>query len=467
MIVVFVISLLFFAFVGLYSSKHKEANTEDYLLAGKAVKPWLVALSAVSTNNSGYMFIGMIGFTYSAGLSSIWLMIGWILGDLIGSLMVAKKLRQLSGRENIMSFGTLLGHRGKKTIKAIRVLSGLLSLFFLSSYAAAQFKAGGKALMVTFEWPLYIGVIGGAILVVLYCFSGGIRASIWTDAAQSIVMIFAMGLLMFYAVDSAGGWSATISKLNNVSDNYMNWFPELPSVLSWSGIPLFVLGWMFAGFGVIGQPHIMVRYMTMDSADNIKKVRKYYYSWFTAFYMMAVMVGLLARIVLVTDSKFDPELALPTMSMELLPDYFVGIMLAGIFAATISTADSLVISCTSAVTNDLFPRLKHHYKATKAVTLSIAFLAVLFALSGQRSVFELVVYTWAVLGTAFGPLLTMIVFGKSPGEVRSLITMVVGVGVTLLWDYLSYDKYVYSMLPGMVAGFLAYFITGFLDKPKS
>ncbi|PIB36970.1 sodium:proline symporter [Reichenbachiella sp. 5M10] len=453
MIVVFALLLLFFAGIGVSSSLLKQKTTKDYLLAGQDVQPWLVALSAVATNNSGYMFIGMIGYTYMTGMQSIWLMVGWILGDFVGSILVYGKLRSMSEKYNILSFGSLIANHKGKVIPSIRLLSGVISFVFLSTYAAAQFSAGGKALAVTLEWEQWIGIVAGALLVVLYCFSGGIRASIWTDAAQSIVMFVAMGTLLWYAVEHMGGWSDTLDSLREVEEGYMCVFALDKSL---SAALLVALGWLFAGFGVVGQPHIMVRYMTLDNPRNIRKVRSYYYAWFTGFYALAIGVGLLARVVLPGKGSFDPELALPMMSMQLLPDYLVGVMLAGIFAATISTADSLIISCTSSISNDIFPKFKHNYTASKIFTIVITLFAVGISLYGHSSVFEIVIYAWAVLGTVFGPVITLRMLGKSLNAQTTLTMMIVGGAVTLSWHFLGWGSIVYEMMPGIIAGFMAY-----------
>lgn len=468
-IIVFTLFLAGFAFVGISSSKKKQTNTQDYLLAGKDVKPWLVALSAVATNNSGYMFIGMIGYTYTVGLSSIWIMIGWILGDFIASLFIYKNVRQISGDNNILSFGSLMAHRKSGLLPIVRFLAGLLSMVFLCTYAAAQFYAGGKALLVTLDWPETVGIFLGAILVVAYCFSGGIRASIWTDAAQSIVMIIAMSSLMYVAVDHLGGFGSAINSLNEVSESYMGLMPEFNNTLmGWAPL-LFVVGWLFAGFGVVGQPHIMVRYMTLNSPKKMNEVRAYYYTWFTAFYAMAIMVGLVSRVIIPSADGFDPELALPTLSMQLLPDFMVGVMLAGIFAATISTADSLVISCTAAVTNDLFPQLKNRYNLSKAVTLGVTVLAIgiaMAALVAGESVFKIVIYSWAILGSAFGPLLSVLMLKKAPNQTVSILMIVTGALVALSWNLTGMNEYTYEMFPGMLSGILIYFISLFFVKPE-
>ena len=464
-IIVFTLFLAGFAFVGISSSKKKKKNTQDYLLAGQDVKPWLVALSAVATNNSGYMFIGMIGYTYTVGLSSIWIMIGWILGDFIASLFIYKNVRTISGDNNLLSFGSLLAHRKNGLLPMVRFLAGLLSMVFLCTYAAAQFYAGGKALLVTLDWPETVGIVLGAVLVVAYCFSGGIRASIWTDAAQSIVMIISMSALMWVAVDSIGGFEATVNSLQKVGGSYMGLMPEFGNELQGWAPLLFVVGWIFAGFGVVGQPHIMVRYMTLNSPKKMNEVRAYYYTWFTAFYAMAIMVGLVSRVIIIPPADgFDPELALPTLSMQLLPDFMVGVMLAGIFAATISTADSLVISCTAAVTNDLFPKLKNNYKLSKAVTMGVTVLSIgiaLLALTAGESVFQIVIYSWAILGSAFGPLLSLQMLNKAPGQTVSVLMIFTGAIVALSWNLTGMGEYTYEMFPGMISGLLVYVISLF------
>ncbi len=454
MTLVFIALLSVFALIGISSSFKKKNNSKDYLLAGQDVPPWLVALSAVATNNSGYMFIGMIGYTYKVGLQSIWLMVGWVIGDFIGSMLVYGKLKPYSEKFRIFSFGSLIANNKGQNSRVIQLVAGLISLIFLSSYAAAQFSAGGKALSSTFGWSNTLGVVLGAGLVVAYCFSGGIRASIWTDAAQSIVMIFSMGMLLYVAVNETGGWSDAVDKLQDVNTDYL---AVLSKNKSLSSALLFAFGWLFAGFGVVGQPHIMVRYMTLDKPENIKKVRWFYYPWYIAFYAMAIGVGLMARITLPASEAFDPELALPMMSMQLLPDYLVGVMLAGIFAATISTADSLVISCTASLSNDIFPRFKHNYKVGKMFTIGIALFAIALSLLGNKSVFEIVIYSWAILGTVFGPVITLRMLGKEISQASTLTMMILAGGTTILWNMVGLSSVVYEMLPGICVGFLVYF----------
>jgi len=276
-VVTFVVFLALFAIIGLSSVVKKKNTTADYLLAGQNVKPWLVALAAVATCNSGYMFIGLIGFTYKVGLTSLWLAIGWVFGDFISSVFSFKHIRRFANNKEIQTYSSLLSYRGGKPLKMVRLVAGILTLIFLSIYAAAQFAANGKTLLATFDLDPWIGTLVGAVLVLGYCFAGGIRATIWSNAAQSIVMIIVMALLVGYGITEVGGWGEAMIKFEAVSPTYLSWFDDEDSY--WGFAPLlFVLGWFFTGFGTVGQPHIMVGYMTMDNGDNIGKVRAYYYS---------------------------------------------------------------------------------------------------------------------------------------------------------------------------------------------
>ena len=449
--------LLLFVIIGMLSTLKNQHTNDDYLLAGKTVKPWLVGLSAVATTNSGYMFVGMIGYTYSAGLSSMWLLIGWIFGDFLASTFIHKQLRETTEKEKVLSFAGALSRWHGTDYRILRIVAGVITVAFLGTYAAAQLNAGSKALHVLFDWDYSVGAIIGAIMVLLYCFAGGIRASIWTDAAQSFVMIVAMGLLFFVAVSEVGGIPAFTTALNNVSPTYMELFPSSSLPFGgFSGPFLFVLGWVFAGFGVVGQPHIMVRFMAMDRPNNINKVRCYYYAWYIAFNALTVCAGLAARILIPEVDNFDAELALPKLAQQLLPEILVGLILAGLFAATMSTADSQILSCSASITRDFTGGREVSYVMTKLATVFVVIVALGIALSSNESVFTLVLISWSALASAFAPLLTVYALGGKPSERLALTMMCSGLAVMLLWKYFGLSDVIYEVAPGILAGLLPY-----------
>ncbi|WP_231561735.1 sodium/proline symporter [Nitrosococcus oceani] len=414
-----------------------------------------MGLSAVATNNSGYMFIGVIGYTYLTGLASLWLVIGWILGDFIASQLVHRHLREATVRTGEVTYGGVLSQWYGAELAGLRRIAGLLTVIFLGIYAAAQLNAGSKALHVLFDWPFYAGAVIGAVLVVGYCFAGGIRASIWTDAAQSFVMFGAMLTLLYAAVMALGGPQGAWGEMGKIK-GFLDWSPADTLIPGVAGLAFFALGWFFGGFSVVGQPHIMVRFMALDNPSHMTRARLYYYLWYTLFYLLATGVGMLSRVYLPEAQNFDPELALPTMALQLLPDMLVGLILAGIFAATMSTADSLILSCSAALTHDLLPHQFENMGKIKLATVVVTALALAIALSSNESVFTLVIFSLSFLASAFVPLLLIYTLGGRPTDQQALIILGAGLGVAIAWRWLGFHHALYEGMPGILAGLLAF-----------
>jgi sodium/proline symporter len=457
----FAFFLIAFTAIGAIAARFKQDSSEDYLLAGRSVNPWLVALSAVSTNNSGYMFIGLIGFTWRSGLEAVWITFGWILGDLLTWFWVHKRVRSQSEHHNVASVPALLAtDKHGKTQRPIAIVAGLLTLFFLGGYAAAQLKAGSATLHAIFGWPLWLGAVLGVVIVTIYCISGGIRASIWTDAAQSIVMIGAMSMLVIVCMLKVGGPTELFAALQAIDPKLVALFP---SDLAF-GFGLYFLAFIFAGITTIGQPHILVRFMAIDATDSIAKARWIYFIWYTFFSAAAFTVGLYARVLLpdITQGLSGAaaiaatESALPNLSLEMLPPVLIGVMLAGLFSATMSTADSQILSCSAAVTQDIAPQWKQSYSASKIATLGVALLALIIALYADSGVFSLVLIAWSALGATLGPILIVRLAGKPLPNALALLMMGVGLAVIIFWGNSPWSGAVFKAMPGFIAPLIVY-----------
>ena len=463
----FCLFLSFFTIIGLLSISKKKNTTQDYLLANQEVKPWLAGISAIATSNSGYMFIGQIGFTYLYGLQSVWLMFGLIFGDYLSSLLVHKNLRKKSEELKVYSFANVISKWHGQNFRIVQILSGLIILIFLSTYAAAQLNAGSKSMHIMFGLDYKIGAIIGGIIVLLYCFVGGIRASIWTDAAQSFVMIIAMCLMVVFGIKELGGFSNFINDLYNVSPGYMNWFPSKEfSELSFAPY-LFILGWIFSGIGVVGQPHVMARFMTINKTNNIPKTRIYYYSWYVSFYSLTILSAFIARLLIPETDLLDPELALPILAGELLPEFLVGLVLAGIFAATMSTADSQILACTASITNDLLVDKKKNYLINKVVTLIVTIFVVTIAINDNKNVFNLVLMSWSTLACCFSPLLIIYSLKQRTSELLSIMMMVNPLFTLMIWRYFGLNSFIYEVAPGIISGILTFVIYKIFKKINS
>jgi sodium/proline symporter len=462
-IITFLICLAGFIAIGVASVVRSQTTTEDYLIASRNINPWLASLSTAATNTSGYMFIGLIGFTYSFGISSIWVTVGWITGDYIIWRVLYKRLRLESEKSGTGTVPSYIAEKDGKISRIIAVSTGIITLLLLAAYASAQLTAGGKALHVLFKWHYSTGAIIGACIVLAYCLAGGIRASIWTDVAQAIVMIVSMAFLLVSAMYAIGSPFKLIGLLEKIDPKLVELFPGNLKF----GIPLYVAGWFMAGIGVSGQPHMVIRIMSMDSANNMNKARRAYFLWYIPFSLFSVLVGLYSRVVLTNVKTFDPELALPQLSLKLMPAVFVGLILAGLFAATMSTADSQVLSSGAALTQDIFPQAGNSRWKTKIGTLFIVSLALVIALfeKDNNNVFAAVTIAWSALGAGVGPLVIIRTFKQKLVPSIAVVMLICSVSTVLLWRYVfKFSSHIYEILPGFIVSIIIYLIYRFLTR---
>ena len=446
--IVFLGLLFFIALIGISSSRFNKPTVKNYYLADKSLSPWLSGLSAMATNNSGYMFIGLIGFTYLNGLSSIWLMIGWILGDYLITKKLFPKIITKSFTSKNVTYASIIGSLVKN--KLITKLIAIISFVFLLIYASAQFAASGKTLMAVMNWEFYFGVITGGLIVLVYSLTSGIRASIWTDAAQSIIMFVSMGALVIFSIIELGGVNQALFQLSEI-DGFMSPFQSdhTDSIV----FNIFSsLSWIVAGMFVVGQPHIMIRFFAVKNNSDLVQSRAFYYSSYILFYGLAFTVGMLSRLVLDQNIGFDPELALPMMAQILFNPFMVGLIISGIFAATMSTADSLIINCSGNISQDILELTKFSKMKITSITLIVALTSIMIALINSGSVFSIVVFSWTILGFLLTPLLIMISLNKSISTKQFVIS-------ALLSTTVFYVVNQYTTFDGVYLGIFPFFVS--------
>ena len=455
----FMMFMLFFAGVGLASMRVKEDTTDDYLVAGRGMHPGLAALSAVSTWNSGYMFIGFIGFIILQGYSAIWIALVSTVGQLVAWMWLYKYIQKQGEEQGIRSLTSLVSNtRGSPEAR----VAAVLSVIFLAIYAAAQLTAGGVALETMLDWSPTVGILIGFVLVVAYCYAGGIRASIWTDAAQSSVMIVGSTILCVVALQGTGGFSGLHEQLKAIDPGMVNFFP---SGLKF-GATLWIFAFFLGGLGVAGQPQVVSRVMTLKDDKARKEAMVWFFVWQTPFIALMFIIGLACRVLLPELGVSGAETGLPKLAMTQLNPFFGGLILASIFAATMSTADSQVLACTAAITDDVKTEWSTNHKVTKRVTLVVAVFATAISLVGQQfpgfgdSVFKLVVLAVYGLGGIFVPMILIRMMGYEPDTAHSITMMVAAMSAVVIWTLLGFGdaEGIFPSVPGVGAAFAAHFI---------
>ena len=449
--------------VGLFSSRKAKSNSNDYLLAGRSVHPSVMALSMLSTNYSGFMFIGFIGFTYNMGISAIWYVISWAIGDLVAWFTVHKKLRVKSEEMDLNTITSFIGTGKKKTSEALIKFTSLISFIFLSIYAAAQLKVSSKALYVMLDWDMNLGIIIAGLIVAVYCFSGGIRASIWTDVVQTIFMCLAMFFMSYLTIKHCGGLTQLFASLKEIDPKLLSLMPEKSLI----HFLIFFTSLLVNGYGVVGQPHTMVRAMAIDDSNQMGKARNIYFTLYLIFGLASLSVGLASRILLPDLSQIDPELTLPILAQQILPDFFVGFILAGIFSAAVSTADSQIISCSASLSQDLIPRYKNSYVFSKVASMLVATLAICIAIFSGQNVFNLTLVAWSSLSVGLGPLMVMRCLDIEIDTRISLFMIIFSTVTVVSWRLAFNTPYgIHEVLPGTIVALFIYFSMNFFQQKK-
>lgn len=445
--------LVLMVLVGMLSSSKAKAESGDYLLASRSVHPIVMALSMLSTNYSGFMFIGFIGYTYNVGISAVWYILTWAFGDLMAWLTIHKRLRDKSEEQDSNTITSFIGTGKKKSFPSLIKFSSLISFIFLSVYAAAQLKVSSKALHVMLDWDLNLGIIIAGVIVSLYCFSGGIRASIWTDVVQTIFMCAAMFLMSFLTISKCGGLNELMMSLKNIDPDLVSLVPEQTF---WHFV-IFIFSMLLNGYGVIGQPHTMVRAMLINDSTQMGKARDIYFTLYLIFGIAALSVGLASRILLPDLSSVDPELTLPILAEQYLPDLLVGFILAGIFSAAVSTADSQIISCSASLSQDLFPSLKKSYLFSKISSLLVAVIAICIALFSGQNVFTLTLVAWSSLAASLGPLMVLRCFDFKMDTKTSLTMVFFSILTVIIWRFTFNTPYgINEVMPATIVAVLIY-----------
>ena len=455
------IFLVCFTFLGYKTNLKNDYSSKNFFLANKNLSPFLVGISSFATNNSGYMFIGFIGFTYVNGLSAAWLILGWILGDIIASIFYFKKINLLTAEKGHITYPELLSSNTNEA--SIKKIFALISLCFLIFYGSSQLIAATKAMSTFINVNFFFGCFIITLVVVSYSLRGVIKSSINTDILQSFLMLFSLLLLIIFTVFQLGGIMVIINKMVLI-DSFMDLSPKFIDNDSIFFIFFFALSWLFSGFSVLGQPHIITRFMALKSANKINNARIWYYSVYIIFGSLALLIGLLCKVYFITTPLIDPEVALPKLALEILNPFFLSIIFIGILSGSISTADSILVNCISNVYRDIFEIKKLEKIKVLVIGLGISLTIFFIACFGSKSVFYLANMSWAALASAFIPIIISIFKKIKLSFLQTFLITTTGLTTSILWGIFGLTKFAYQGLPGILSGLIILFLISFYNK---
>ena len=465
--IVFIVYLLFMIGVGLvFFLRSKNAGEKEYFLGGRHMGPWVSALSAGASDMSAWVLMGLPTAIYAAGLGQIWIPVGLALGYALSWIFEAPRLRAFSiVSDDAITIPQYLTRRFKSRSHTLQVVCAIIFLVAYTIYAASSIKAAGR---------VFHTVIGGidetvamyiaAGIIIAYTFLGGFSAVCWTDFFQGMLMLGALMLAPIFALNMLKIDAASITaETPNFFQTFTSW-QDIASGLGW-------------GLGYFGMPHIIIRFLALRSQKAIRKSSVIGISWTTLILVFAALVGIFGRQMLTYDPEMiKNETVFIDMVRKIFPPLLTGILLSAILAASLSTADSQLLSAASAFASDVYKPIVRHNRARdremlwigRMVVVGIALIALIIASNpGSSSIMSLVSNAWGVFGAAFGPVILLSLFWKRMNFSGALAGIICGALADILWLIFLSGTGLYEIIPGFVCGLLVAVIVSLCTKKPS
>jgi sodium/proline symporter len=465
----FVVYLAIIIGIGAVASRFSSRGISEYFIAGRQLNRYVVALSAVVSGRSAWLLIGMTGMAWRMGAPAIWAVLGYILVEIALFLYYAPRLRRFAGRHDVITLPDFFAARFPDDRGGLRIIVVVIIMIFMAGYVSSQFVAGGKAFSSSFGMSAGTGILLTAGIVLAYTLVGGFLAVSWTDVVQSIFMIVALVVLPILVISSLGGWGPVWSELRAMD----------PSLVDPFAIAFGVgFGLMAIGLGSPGNPHIVTRYLAIDDPGQFRFVALVGTFWNVVMATGAMLIGLAGRVYFPEVGMLpdgDTENLFPQLAMEHLHPALFGVVIASVFAAIMSTADSQLLVGASAVVRDLYEKLwmqgrsvsQHHLVLMSRLVVGLLVaVAIVFGFLAQDLVFWLVLFAWAGLGASLGPTSLLALYWKRTTSRGVLAGLLAGTGVTIIWYLVPALKgMMYELVPGFIAGLLVTIVVSLLTAP--
>jgi len=452
-------------------SRRETHTLAGFYIAGKKLPYWVVAFSTNATGESGWLLLGLSGMGYAVGMQAYWVVVGEILGIAAAWWIVARRLKKFGDETDSITAPDVLAAKFADHWHLIRGFAVAIILVMVTTYVTAQMVATGKAFSGFLGMEYATGVVVGAIFVIGYTFVGGYKAVCYTDVVQGVLMLLGLIAVPAAAIYASGGWGEVHTNLVHQDPALVDMFAVSDGVKpAWIAIASFIA----IGLPFMGVPQLLVRYMSAENDDQIKKARIVSMVVLVIFTTGAVTAGVAGRALF--PGLDDAETIFPVISNNLFPAVVSGVLMVVVLSAIMSTVDSLLLLASSAVVRDTYQKIIGTSKSEetlsnygKVVTIIIGIIAVVMGIQEPRLIFDFVLASWSGLGSAFGPVIVGILYYKRITWAGVLSGMLGGFAASVVWLTWFKDDFhgLYEAIPGFVAGFVLTYGVSWLTSKKT
>ncbi len=458
--------------IGFMMAKKNE-TVSDFYLGGRKLGPFVTAMSAEASDMSSYLLMGLPGLAYISGVADVgWTAIGLAVGTYLNWLFVAKPLRRYTERTKSITLPAFFSDRYKDDKRILMLIAAVIIIIFFIPYTGSGFAACGKLFASLFHMDYHTAMIISAIVIMVYTTLGGFLAASTTDFLQSIIMTVALIVITFFGISVAGGMGAVIENAKALP-GYLSLSQTYDAVSGTASPygPITVLSTCAWGLGYFGMPHILLRFMAIEDDEKLTLSRRVASIWVVISMGVAILIGVIglamsAKGVIPALEGNNSETIIVEISAFLsqhgiLAAVIAGIVLSGILAATMSTADSQLLAASSSVTHNIMHEFFHVEMTPKKMMnvarlslLGIAIIGVVIAWNPDSSVFQIVSFAWAGFGASFGPIVLLALFWRRSNKYGALAGLITGSVMIFVWKYLVRPIggawNIYELLPAFI-----------------
>ena len=460
--------------IGVWCAK-KNNSVDDFYLGGRKLGPLVTAMSAEASDMSSWLLMGLPGVAYISGLAEAsWTAIGLAIGTYINWLIVARRIRLYSNRLGAITVPQFFSKRWKDERNLLSAIAAVVIIVFFIPYLASGFSACGKLFASLFNTDYVTAMVISGAVIVIYTVTGGFLAASFTDLVQSIVMTAALLIVLVFATGQAGGLASVMENARSLA-GYLS-LTNIHDALTGGADPyslLTICSLLAWGLGYFGMPHILLRFMAIEEEKKLKISRRVATSWVVISMAVAIFIGVVGNAMTANNSLEhleDAETIIVQISNLLsqhgiLAALLAGVILAGILAATMSTADSQLLAASSSVSQNLFVEFfgvkfssRQGMLVARGTMVVISLISMFLARDPDSSVFRVVSFAWAGFGAAFGPAVLFALFWKRSNKWGALAGMVAGGVMVFVWKYLIAPMGgiwgIYELLPAFIVSSL-------------
>ena len=475
--------------IGAWLAK-RNGSADDFYLGGRKLGPFVTAMSAEASDMSSWLLMGLPGLAYLTGICDpAWTAIGLAVGTYLNWLIVAKRIRRYTVLTDSITMPEFFSKRFGDDRNVLRGIAAVVIIVFFVPYTASGFAACGKLFSSLFGVDYVAAMVISGAVIVIYTALGGFLAASFTDLIQSIVMTAALVIVLCFGVATAGGLDAVMQNAMALP-GYLSMGDKF-DVAANAAVPygaLTIVSTMAWGLGYFGMPHILLRFMAIEDERKLKLSRRIATSWVVISMGVAIIIGVVGNAMtsagalgeLADSETIIVQIASLLSQFGILPALLAGVVLAGILAATMSTADSQLLAASSSVSQNLgceFLRLnlsgKRGVIVARTTMVVISIIAAFLARDPESSVFRVVSFAWAGFGAAFGPVVLMALFWKRSNKWGALAGMVVGGAMVFIWKFLIAPMggvwAIYELLPAFICATVAIVVVSLItpapEKP--